>query len=391
MLVYIGLIFTLLVAPSPLTARTQPRKPPPKSTARALQKDAAEEVFAKTASKIVFLITRKSGDLHSSASGVILSADGYIATNYHALQGADAVEIRFFPDAGDSDDYRSFNGAKLLYADPDRDIAVLKVNSKNLPFLECQANTKCEARIGENIYAIGNPKGLSNTISEGIVSGLRSLEGEDVIQHTAPISPGSSGGALVDSSGALLGMNSWQVTDGQNLNFAISSKHLLAALTSARQATTAVGFPPDAPAENETETPTTPTNASSIPQYWVDPKESPEHAQDIRISAVDDYVYLEWTISAALNVDVQRKETCDTKKTRDEWEGNCVVAFTVESVPGSGHPICVGIEQHIIITLLTRSRIEGKIQHLEFPKDFPLSCPVVVPSDWRTFAMIPKF
>jgi S1-C subfamily serine protease len=118
--------------------------------------------------------------------------------------------------------------------------------------------------IGENIYAIGNPKGLSNTISEGIVSGLRSLEGEDVIQHTAPISPGSSGEALVDSSGALLGMNSWQVTDGQNLNFAISSKHLLAALTSARQATTAVGFPPDARAENETETP---TNSSSIPQH----------------------------------------------------------------------------------------------------------------------------
>jgi len=248
MLDRIVLICTLLVAPLPLCAQVQPRKPPAKSAAPAPQKDTAEAVFAKTAPKVVFLITRKSGELYSRASGVILSADGYIATNYHALQGADAVEIRFFPDPGNSEDYQSFNGAKLLYADPDSDIAVLKINSNSLPFLKCPANAGCEARVGEKVYAIGNPKGLSNTISEGIVSALRSVEGEDVIQHTAPISPGSSGGALVDSSGALLGMNSWQVTDAQNLNFAISVKHLLTALASARQTKTALSFPPDASA-----------------------------------------------------------------------------------------------------------------------------------------------
>ena len=72
------LICTLLVAPSPLTAQAQPSQPPAaKSSARgAAQKDTAEQVFAKTASKIVFLITRKSGELHSRASGVVLSADG---------------------------------------------------------------------------------------------------------------------------------------------------------------------------------------------------------------------------------------------------------------------------------------------------------------------------
>ena len=89
------LICTLLIAPSPLTAQAQPSKPPARSTARTPQKDAAETVFAKTASTIVLLITRKSNELHPRASGMILSADGYIATNYHALQGADAVEVRF--------------------------------------------------------------------------------------------------------------------------------------------------------------------------------------------------------------------------------------------------------------------------------------------------------
>ena len=236
---------TLLLAQS-VSTEAQSGKPPAKSTSRTPQRDAAEAVFANTASKIVFLLTRKSGELHSRASGVILSADGYIGTNYHALQGADAVEIRFFPDPGDSDDYQSFNRVKLLYTDRDTDIAVLKVNAGSLPFLECPANTGCEARVGERVYAIGNPKGLSNTISEGIVSALRSVDGEDVVQHTAPLSPGSSGGALVDASGVLVGMNSWQVTDAQNLNFAISAKHLLAALASARHTTAAVSFPPAA-------------------------------------------------------------------------------------------------------------------------------------------------
>jgi S1-C subfamily serine protease len=220
-------------------------KPSANSRVHAPQKDGAERVFATAASKVVFLITRKAGELHARASGIILTADGYIATNYHAVRGADAVEIRFFPDPGDSENYQSFNGAKLLYANAERDIAVLKVNAKSLPFLECSPKTACESRTGQIVYAIGNPMGLNNTMSEGIVSGLRSASGEDVIQHTAAISPGSSGGALLDSRGSLLGMNSWQVADAQNLNFAISAKHVLDALSMARTQSTSIDFPPE--------------------------------------------------------------------------------------------------------------------------------------------------
>jgi len=216
------------------------------SIVHAAQKNDAETVFASAAPKVVFLITRKSGELHARASGVILTADGYIATNYHALQGADAVEIRFFANPKDSEDYQSFNGAKLLFADPERDIAILKVTSNSLPFLECSAGAGCEPRVGETVFAIGNPRGLTNSISEGIVSALRMTGGEDIIQHTAPISPGSSGGALVDSTGNLLGINSWQVSESQNLNFAISAKHVMEALRAARHSATALRFPPDA-------------------------------------------------------------------------------------------------------------------------------------------------
>ena len=206
-------------------------------------KDSAERVYASSATKVVFLIVRRANQVYSSSSGIILTADGYIATNYHALQGADTVEVRYFPDPSDSETYQSFNGAKLLYADAWRDIAVLKVNAKSLPFLECSPNTNCQPRTGQAVYAIGNPKGLNNTISEGIVSALRSASGEHLIQHTAAISPGSSGGALLDSTGALLGMNSWQVSGAQNLNFAISAVDVLDALTQARSQPTPMNFP----------------------------------------------------------------------------------------------------------------------------------------------------
>lgn len=243
------LVICAVVSGSLWAQSTKTSKPPTPPSTNTPQQDAAEAVFSSAASKVVFLITRESGELHATASGVILTADGYVATNYHALQGADAVEIRFFPDPADTENYQSFNGSKLLYADAERDIAILKVNSKSLPFLECPASG-CDARVGETVYAIGNPMGLSNTISQGIVSALRSVDKEEMVQHTAAISPGSSGGALVDSNGALLGINSWQVRDAQNLNFAIAAKYLTDALAAARRATTPLSFPPEGPAES---------------------------------------------------------------------------------------------------------------------------------------------
>ena len=210
----------------------------------------AEAVFATAAPKVVFVLTRRSGELHKLASGILLSADGYIGTNYHVVQGADSVEIRFFSNRGGSEDYQSFHTVKLVYADAERDIAILKLTSSPLPFFECPVQRGCEARIGEKVYAIGNPKGLSNTISEGIVSTLRSSDSENVIQHTAAISAGSSGGALLDAAGDLLGMNSWQVGEAQNLNFATPARHVLEALAVARRATRTLGFPPDTAAQN---------------------------------------------------------------------------------------------------------------------------------------------
>ena len=136
-------------------------------------------------------------------SGVIVSADGYILTNYHVVEAADEIEVA-------SNDGRKFK-AKIVGADPESDLAVLKVNANmTLPTITFAATDSL--RVGDIVLAIGNPFGVGQTVTSGIVSALgRSHLGintfENFIQTDAAINPGNSGGALVDSNGFLVGIN----------------------------------------------------------------------------------------------------------------------------------------------------------------------------------------
>ncbi|MBL9213187.1 MAG: DegQ family serine endoprotease [Opitutaceae bacterium] len=135
-------------------------------------------------------------------SGVILSTDGYIATNNHVIQGADEVIVAL-------DDGRELK-AKVVGRDPQTDIAVIKVNARDLPAITFADSTHIE--VGDRVLAIGNPFGIGETVTTGIVSakGRRpglGLDYEDFIQTDAAINPGNSGGALVDVQGRLVGIN----------------------------------------------------------------------------------------------------------------------------------------------------------------------------------------
>ncbi len=204
----------------------------------------AEQIFQRVGPRLAVVRAIKSGELHSLASAVVLTADGFLGTNYHAIRGADEVEVNI-PQSGKEGQDRVLRYVKLMYFDSSKDLAILKVDVSGFPFLDCSNDPTLNTKVGEKVYALGNPRGLENTISDGIISGLRTINGQDVIQHTAPISPGSSGGALVDSRGLLLGMNSWQLQDSQNLNFAIPRKYLFEALTQALHATVELRFPKD--------------------------------------------------------------------------------------------------------------------------------------------------
>ena len=142
-----------------------------------------------------------------SGSGVVITADGYIVTNHHVIENADKIEVIL-------DDRRTFT-AKLIGKDPTTDLALLKIEAKELPYLRFGNSDKLQ--LGEWVLAVGNPLDLISTITAGIVSAkarninllrtLDNLQVESFIQTDAAVNPGNSGGALVNLKGELVGIN----------------------------------------------------------------------------------------------------------------------------------------------------------------------------------------
>jgi serine protease DegQ len=138
----------------------------------------------------------------SLGSGVIVRAEGYILTNYHVIEAADAIEVAL------RDGRKA--GARMVGADPESDLAVLKIDLDKLPSISF--NSDHQVQVGDVVLAIGNPFGVGQTTTMGIVSALgRNRLGiniyENFIQTDAAINPGNSGGALVDTAGELVGIN----------------------------------------------------------------------------------------------------------------------------------------------------------------------------------------
>ena len=138
----------------------------------------------------------------SLGSGVIVSPDGYILTNNHVVAGATDIQVT----TSDKQEYK----ARIVGTDPRTDIAVLKIDATNLPAITIGDSSKIQ--VGDTVLAIGDPFGVGETVTSGIVSGLgRTNLGiedyEDFIQTDAPINPGNSGGALVNDRGELIGIN----------------------------------------------------------------------------------------------------------------------------------------------------------------------------------------
>jgi len=137
-------------------------------------------------------------------SGVIVSTDGYILTNHHVIDGAEQIKV-------DLNDDRTLD-AKVIGSDPPSDLAVLKIDANNLPVLALGDSDR--VRVGDVVLAIGNPLGIGQTVTMGIISakgrqtGLSSGSFEDFLQTDAPINQGNSGGALVSTNSELIGINS---------------------------------------------------------------------------------------------------------------------------------------------------------------------------------------
>lgn len=157
----------------------------------------------------------------SLGSGFLISADGYIVTNHHVVEGADSIKVSFDGEDGKEVSYR----AELIGSDQITDLAVLKIEAKNLPHLKLGDSDAME--VGEWVVAIGNPFGLDHTVTAGILSAkgrsIRSNPFDSFLQTDASINPGNSGGPLLNLGGEVIGINAAIIANGQGIGFAIPS------------------------------------------------------------------------------------------------------------------------------------------------------------------------
>lgn len=176
----------------------------------------AEDIYKNTASKVAMILSYKDGIPYSQGSGFFIDKNTLV-TNFHCVAGADKIEFKI---TGDDEIYK---GAKVVKASDDYDLAIISTK-QDFPFVKIDSLGREE--VGSKVYAIGNPRGLEGTISDGILSGKRDIERIEYLQITAPISPGNSGGPVLNEKGEVIGVATFTFKNSQSLNFAMPIKYI---------------------------------------------------------------------------------------------------------------------------------------------------------------------
>ncbi len=192
----------------PATARATPA--PPRNLSPA-------DIAASGLPSIVTIRTDRS-----LGTGFIVRADGWIATNLHVIVGGPQVKVTLRDIRGD----RELDAVEVIAASPEHDLAVVRVEAHGLPVLVLGDSDAM--RPGDSVVAIGNPFGLEDTVSNGLVSARRHIGADvEVLQISAPIAPGSSGGPLFNDRGEVIGVATAVLQQGQNLNFGMPVRYLV--------------------------------------------------------------------------------------------------------------------------------------------------------------------
>ncbi len=176
------------------------------------------EIAGQVSKSVVVIEVRDTGDRDfAMGSGFIVRQDGVIVTNRHVIEGASAASVTL--SNGDI-----YDAVLVADADKRKDIAILRIKALNLPVAKLGDSDKLE--VGQHVIAIGNPSGLTGSVSYGFVCAVRQLVGFKLIQTTAPISHGSSGGPLLNDAGEVVGITADILEEGQNLNLAVPANYV---------------------------------------------------------------------------------------------------------------------------------------------------------------------
>lgn len=176
------------------------------------------EVAARITPAVVSIATYDQwGTTAGTGTGFLVDDQGTFVTNHHVIDGAASLKVEL--STGEQ-----FTQVYSLVTDSDRDIAILRIPAEHTT--PAVLGMDRELEVGDPVFVMGNPLGLDRTFSNGMVSAKRLIEGTENIQITAPISPGSSGGPVMNERGEVIGIASWYIEHGQNLNMAVPIRYV---------------------------------------------------------------------------------------------------------------------------------------------------------------------
>ena len=189
----------------------------PAASSSSRPRSTSEIAALATPATVTILTFDAAGDTLGQGSGFLVRSSGVIVTNWHVMAGASSATV--FLASGER-----FDRVEALDGDRAADLAVVKVPGYSLPTLTVASSVP---DVGAKVVAIGSPHGLARTVTEGIVSARRMVDGRELVQMSAAISPGSSGGPVLDAQGRVFAVATSQISDGQQLNFAMPVRYAL--------------------------------------------------------------------------------------------------------------------------------------------------------------------
>ncbi len=185
-----------------------------KTTVNTSKQISATDIYNEHVNSMIYINTQ-----NSQGSGVIVQEDGTFITCFHVIENADYITIK-------THDGRTFKVNGFKYINPTEDVAILIIDAPYTKFKPIDINHS-GLQVGEKVYTISNPQGLEFTFSDGMINQYK----KEYIQFSAPASPGSSGGALLNENGQLIGIITSQHKKGQNINFALPNEYYVSQIT----------------------------------------------------------------------------------------------------------------------------------------------------------------
>jgi S1-C subfamily serine protease len=372
-----GVVTNLLLAAVVLAAQQAPPSAP--SRQRVAHQTA---VVHKTPSQIleesrgaVAVIVAGADKSLKLGSGFFVRSSGLLLTNFHVVENAELVGAKLPKES------ITFWAKTARGFDLDNDLVVLNVELQTHTVRSLSLGDSDNVRVGEPIVVVSNPEGLEQTVSNGLISGIRELDGRKLFQITAPISEGSSGGPVFNERGEVIGVIVSSLESGQNLNFAVPINYAKPMLQ-APNAVLISALPKRKIISDESSKNKAVGIPENLPRFWKNTLTGEK--TEIRIDG--DYIYEEQKERRTLGVAFGEIEThCETKRNGSEWWGKCnhsISAFNLQSLNST---LCSWVTQEVI-TSVTASRLEGKSQNAPIPEG---GCPTPG-AGWYEFALIPS-